>query len=59
MTETDMNTNYVVIGCLPNFSISTDEFLKYIRININTKTLIWNLKQKTLSVIVGFIGRGQ
>ena len=53
--EVNMNQNYAVIGCIPQFCIDLREFTKKIKITINTKGYDMELGSKNLSVAIEFI----
>ena len=53
--EVNMNQNYAVIGCIPQFCIDLREFTEKIKITINTKDMEFG--SKNLSVAIGFIGK--
>ena len=36
-TKVNMNQNYAVIGCIPQFCIAIKEFIEKIKITVNTK----------------------
>ena len=55
--KVNMNQNYAVIGCIPQFCIDLREFTEKIKITINTKGYDMELGSKNLSVAIGFIGK--
>ena len=55
--KVNMNLNYTVIGCIPQFCIHIREFTEKIKITINTKGYDMELCSKHLSVAIGFIGK--
>ena len=55
--EVNMNQNYAVIGCIPQFCIDLKEFTEKIKITINTKGYDMEPGSKNLSIIIGFIGK--
>ena len=46
--EVNMNQNYVVIGCIPQFRIDLKEFTEKIKITVNTKGYDMELEVRTL-----------
>ena len=55
--EVNMNQNYAVIGCIPQFCIDLKEFTEKIKITINTKGYDMELGSKNFSIVIGFIGK--
>ena len=55
--ELNINQNYVVICCIPQFCIDLMEFTEKIKITINTKGYDMEFGSKNLSVAIGFIGK--
>ena len=53
--EVNMNQNYIVIGCIPQFCIDLKEFTEKIKITINTKGYDMELGSKNFSIAIGFI----
>ena len=55
--EVNMNQNYAVIGCIPQFCIDLKEFTEKIKITVNTKGYDMEVGSKNLSIAIGFIGK--
>ena len=55
--EVNMNQNYAIIGCIPQFCIDIKEFTEKIKIIVNTKGYDMELGSKNLSIATGFIGK--
>ena len=55
--EVNMNQNYVIISCIPQFCIDLKEFIEKIKITVNTKGYDMELGSKNLSISIRFIGK--
>ena len=53
--KVNMNQNYAIIGCIPQFCIDLQEFTEKIKIIINTKGYDMELGSKNLNIAIRFI----
>lgn len=57
MHECNMDDNYAVVGCIPNFSMNLIEFLKYIKIMFKSKNYDMIPEVNNIAVAIGLIGK--
>ena len=55
--EVDLSTNLAVIGCIPNYVMTTREFSKYIKVCIRTKNYNMKGEYKNLLVNLMYVGK--
>ena len=53
----NMNQNYEVIGCIPQFCIDLKKFIEKIKITKNIKGYDMKLESKNLSITIWFVGK--